>query len=219
MSATIGNARISEFGTVVGKRGDQTKKEVMTQSFASGGRWEYVIRPKSETVAKKIAYAMKQACANDNIGYSQTDRASLSQLAAKVNYDLAKVGPCNCDCSSLVSVCVNAAGIKVSPYMYTGNELALLKQTGKFTVITSWAECKLGQKLRAGDILLRKGHTAIVTQGDLPLDISKDSKITQIAKEVIAGKWGNGATRKKKLTAAGYNYKEVQAEVNRILGK
>jgi hypothetical protein len=36
-----------------------------------------------------------------------------------------------------------------------------------------------------------------------------------IAKEVIRGDWGNGAERKAKLEAAGYNYDAVQAEVNR----
>ena len=178
MSATIGNARISEFGTVNGKRGDQTGKEVMTQTFASGGKWEYCIRPKSQTVAKKIAHAMEQACANNNIGYSQTDRASLSAAAAKVNYDISKVGKCNCDCSALVAVCVNAAGIHVSPYMYTGNELAVLKQTGKFTIITGANQCKKGKDLRAGDILLRKGHTAIVTAGDIPLTKTTTKKKT-----------------------------------------
>lgn len=35
-----------------------------------------------------------------------------------------------------------------------------------------------------------------------------------IANEVIAGKWGNGDTRKKKLVAAGYNYSEIQKIVN-----
>ena len=35
-----------------------------------------------------------------------------------------------------------------------------------------------------------------------------------IAKEVIAGKWGNGAERRKKLEAAGYNYSDVQRWVN-----
>lgn len=227
MSVTIGNARISEFGTVNGKRGDQTGKEVMTQSFASGGKWEYCIRPKSATVAQKIAHAMKQACANNNIGYSQTDRTSLSAAAAKVNYDLSKVGKCNCDCSALVAVCVNAAGIHVSPYMYTGNELALLKQTGKFTVITGADQCKRGKKLRAGDILLRKGHTAIVTAGDIPLTKTTTKKKTpaQIAKEIVEGKcsdsrwktWGVGATRKARLKKAGYNYKEVQKAVNKLM--
>ncbi|MDD6213900.1 MAG: hypothetical protein PUB42_01745 [Firmicutes bacterium] len=40
---------------------------------------------------------------------------------------------------------------------------------------------------------------------------------TEVAREVIQGKWGNGATRKQRLTAAGYDYAAVQAEVNRLL--
>jgi hypothetical protein len=40
---------------------------------------------------------------------------------------------------------------------------------------------------------------------------------SEIAKEVIAGKWGNGITRKKQLENAGYNYNEVQAKVNALL--
>lgn len=39
----------------------------------------------------------------------------------------------------------------------------------------------------------------------------------KIAKEVIAGKWGNGEDRKINLTNAGYNYSEVQSRVNTIL--
>lgn len=42
--------------------------------------------------------------------------------------------------------------------------------------------------------------------------------VDQIAAEVIAGKWGNGADRKKRLEAAGYNYNEVQSAVNKKLG-
>lgn len=40
----------------------------------------------------------------------------------------------------------------------------------------------------------------------------------EIAKEVIAGKWGNGTDRKKKLEAAGYEYMAIQAEVNKQIG-
>ena len=44
------------------------------------------------------------------------------------------------------------------------------------------------------------------------------SKTTEeVAKEVITGKWGNGADRKNRLTAAGYNYSTVQARVNELL--
>jgi surface antigen len=40
--------------------------------------------------------------------------------------------------------------------------------------------------------------------------------VTQLAREVLKGKWGNGATRKANLTAAGYDYNAVQKEVNRL---
>ena len=46
---------------------------------------------------------------------------------------------------------------------------------------------------------------------------STNKSVTTIAKEVIAGKWGNGEDRKKKLKAAGYSYDKVQAKVNEIL--
>lgn len=36
----------------------------------------------------------------------------------------------------------------------------------------------------------------------------------EIAREVIDGKWGNGDERKKKLEAAGYNYRQIQDIVN-----
>lgn len=39
----------------------------------------------------------------------------------------------------------------------------------------------------------------------------------EIAKEVIAGKWGNGNERKKKLAAAGYDYSAIQKIVNLLL--
>ena len=42
--------------------------------------------------------------------------------------------------------------------------------------------------------------------------------ITEIAQEVISGKWGNGNDRKTRLTNAGYNYNEVQSKVNELLG-
>lgn len=43
--------------------------------------------------------------------------------------------------------------------------------------------------------------------------------IDQIADEVIAGQWGDGADRKKRLTDAGYDYNAVQNAVNAKLAK
>lgn len=43
--------------------------------------------------------------------------------------------------------------------------------------------------------------------------------VAQVAQEVVDGKWGSGADRKKKITEAGYDYDKVQAKVNEILKK
>ena len=40
--------------------------------------------------------------------------------------------------------------------------------------------------------------------------------LSEVAQEVLNGKWGNGEERKKKLTQAGYDYNKVQAEVNKL---
>ena len=42
--------------------------------------------------------------------------------------------------------------------------------------------------------------------------------VAEIAKEVIAGQWGNGDDRKNRIKAAGYDYDTVQKEVNAQLG-
>lgn len=47
--------------------------------------------------------------------------------------------------------------------------------------------------------------------------VSSDVSIDTVAREVIAGAWGNGDTRKNLLTEAGYDYNTVQAKVNAIL--
>lgn len=41
--------------------------------------------------------------------------------------------------------------------------------------------------------------------------------VEEIAREVLQGKWGNGADRKALLEAAGYDYAEVQAKVNMLV--
>lgn len=50
-----------------------------------------------------------------------------------------------------------------------------------------------------------------------PEPVGKPKSDETIAKEVIAGKWGNGEQRKKKLKAAGYDYEKIQAIVNKLL--
>lgn len=45
----------------------------------------------------------------------------------------------------------------------------------------------------------------------------QSNDIDSVAKEVIAGKWGNGADRRERLTAAGFSYALVQERVNELL--
>ena len=58
----------------------------------------------------------------------------------------------------------------------------------------------------------------IVTSYNLTSYDNKISKsLEEIAKEVIAGKWGNGNERKLTLTKAGYDYSSIQSLVNKLL--
>ena len=64
------------------------------------------------------------------------------------------------------------------------------------------------------------GYSVYDTKDKLIYTPSKQTAkktVTELAKEVIQGKWGNGSERKQKLTQAGYDYDKVQADVNRLL--
>ena len=52
---------------------------------------------------------------------------------------------------------------------------------------------------------------------EAPKPVATKKSVEQIAREVIQGKWGNGAERKKKLSAAGYDYNTIQKKVNELL--
>lgn len=41
--------------------------------------------------------------------------------------------------------------------------------------------------------------------------------VSQVAEEVLSGKWGNGEARRRNLEAAGYSYSKVQLEVNLLM--
>lgn len=163
MAVRIGHASIDENGHARGgKAGDQTGREVCVRTWYDKP-WIAVIRPNDKKVAKKIAKAMEQACANDNIGYDQNERTTLYAQARAKGWDLSKITTkCETDCSALVAVCVNAAGIEVSKDIYTGNEKQTLVNTGKFKAHTDKKYLTSDKYLKRGDILLAAGHTAVV---------------------------------------------------------
>lgn len=65
----------------------------------------------------------------------------------------------------------------------------------------------------------KAGYTVFDWNGKAVYSVITKKSITQVAKEVINGDWGNGQARKEKLEAAGYNYAEMQKQVNKLLRK
>lgn len=110
MAVRIGHASISEKGTVNGNPGDSTGREVVVRTWYPNNGWSFMAIHPSEAVREKHARSIEAACANDKIGYGQGDRNTLNAEAKKKNYDLSKVGLCNCDCSSLQNVAAVASG-------------------------------------------------------------------------------------------------------------
>ena len=183
----IGHAVHDENGhSTGGKPGDQTGREVYIADWylIANSPWTTVFRPKKEKTANKIAAACIKACKNDNIGYDQNQRTTLYTLAKANGWQLDKVGACETDCSALVAVLCNAAGITVSKDMYTGNEKEVLTKTGKFEVFTDDDHCLIPDNLKKGDILLKKGHTATV----IDVQIVEDEIIVKKAKNAPASK-------------------------------
>ena len=218
MAVKIGHASIDENNAAKnGAAGDQTLKEVCTRSWYNKP-WTSVIRPKDSTAAEKIAKAMEQACANDKIGYDQNQRTTLFTQAKAVNWDLSKITTaCECDCSSLVAVCVNAAGIAVSKDIYTGNEKTALANTGAFTVLTDSKHISKADNLKRGDILLGAGHTAIVlTNGDgvsAPVNSNTGSNTSNTETAVTGEVRAKDAARKFLTTLTG-TYKVTATQLN-----
>lgn len=57
----------------------------------------------------------------------------------------------------------------------------------------------------------RKGYFTIV------LRYTEEDNLDAVARDVIAGKYGNGDVRRRRLEKAGYNYLKVQKRVNELL--
>lgn len=164
MTVMIGHAGSNEYGgTHGGVPGDQTKTEVFIRSWYNRP-WNVMFRPKDAKIAEKIAVAMEQACTNDNVGYNQNNRTSLYYAAKEKNWDISKITKkVDCDCSSLIAVCCNAAGLKVDKDNWTGVQRKNLQATGAFTTYTTSQYLTQDTYLRRGDILLYEGHhTAVV---------------------------------------------------------
>nr|WP_305182534.1 N-acetylmuramoyl-L-alanine amidase [uncultured Schaedlerella sp.] len=82
-------------------------------------------------------------------------------------------------------------------------------QKGAFKVLENAKKC--------ADVNL--GYSVFDGEGSkiYPADSSAKKSVDAVAREVIQGKWDNGAERKQRLTAVGYDYSIVQKRVNELL--
>lgn len=191
VGTVIGQAAAGEGGSLSGNvAGDQSGHEVAVSNYR-GGKWTYVFRAKDPATAKKIAQFMKDACANDHIGYDMKDRMTLYYVAEANNWDLTTITTnCETTCVDLVSVCLNAAGVK-APYGWSSKAVyGDLMPTGLF-------ECIPGSEYSAsmalpGDILCAPDmpHTAMIVESPNPFyfDVTyKDSKGQSQTTKVMDG--------------------------------
>ena len=184
-----------------------------------------VYRWKDRAKATKYATVIKAFCNNDHIGYDQSQRTSLYEILKANKWDYRKVTKnCECDCSSLVGDGINCTVGKalISSGIWTGNLDSLLMKTGLFEKLTASKYLTSGDYLMTGDIINNPNQHVISALANgskatsSPAPATKKS-IATVAKEVIAGKWGNGDDRVQKLKDAGYNPTEVQKKVNELL--
>ena len=88
-----------------------------------------------------------------------------------------------------------------------------------YRVRVSWdnAKSQIGafSSLENAKKACKTGYFVFDANGKVVYPVKKS--VTEIAKEVIQGKWGNGTDRKNRLEKAGYNYNEVQKKVNTLL--
>lgn len=170
MSIKIGHSSIDENNKISGgAAGDQTEKEVCIRSWYSKP-WQFVLRCKDSNKAELMAVACEKGCENKNLGYDQGNRNSLNTQAKLVGYDLSKIKTaCECDCSSFMTVCAQAAGINI-PYNGTNAPTTSTMKsaflfTGEFEVLTDSKYITTDAYLKRGDILVKAGsHTVMALE-------------------------------------------------------
>lgn len=113
---------------------------------------------------------------------------------------------------ALVSFCYNIGSIKQLTADGTRSKAVVASKMLQYN--------KAGGRVYNGLTRRRKAERALfLTKAAQEKKPVKKKSNETITKEVLAGKWGSGKERKKKLKAAGYNYAAIQKIVNKLCKK
>ena len=170
MAVKIGHASGSENGTIRGKAGDQTGKEVSTRNWYKHSKGWVTLECTVSGMAEYIAEAMELACANPDIGYNQYENGTLWENVKPYGWNPSKTTKkVNTDCARLVRVCVqyaaNKMGLRVNiPDFYTASLASVLMSTGLFKKHTDSKFNTQDMYLKRGMIQVTKtkGHTWVI---------------------------------------------------------
>lgn len=97
------------------------------------------------------------------------------------------------------------------------NHVGIVEKVEGKTIYTIEGNTSITSNDNGGKVMRRKRTKNIVAYARPSYDEEPLKTIEELAKEVIAGKWGSGNDRRQRLTKAGYDYKAVQDKVNQIL--
>ena len=98
------------------------------------------------------------------------------------------------------------------------NHVGIVESVNGRTINTIEGNTSTTSNDNGGKVMRRRRTSNIVAYARPAYESAgKKKSIEEIAHEVIAGEWGNGADRQKRLEAAGYNYEEVRKMVNSIM--
>lgn len=123
----------------------------------------------------------------------------------KCNTDVLNVRTAPTTSASIVAEYHNGQTVNLDDWYTTANGYVWGRYTGSSSGQKRYvAVGRATGKVESDDFLVKTSSAAT-------------KSVDELAREVIAGKWGNGDVRREKLEASGYDYNAVQKRVNQLL--
>ena len=197
---------------------DQRAVTIEVSNSATGGKW-----PVSDAALKSLINLCIDICKRNGIKkleFTGTKDGSLTMH--KMFAATACPGPYLGDKFPYIAEQVNAA-LNATPSPTPVTPKKTNEEIAKEVIAGKWGNGNDRKKrlTEAGYdyAAVQKIVDSLVKSNDNSQPTTAKKSNEEIAKEVIAGKWGNGAVRKNKLKAAGYDYDTIQSIVKNMLNK